>query len=106
VYEYKAEVIRVIDADTIECRVDVGFYIYTEIMFRLVGINAPDKNPERREGKVYLDNLFLGETVRIFTEKTEKYGRWLATVYLDDININELLIQKGLAIPYDGGKRE
>jgi micrococcal nuclease len=105
-YEYNAEVIRVIDADTIKCRVDVGFYIFTEITFRLEGINASDEKQARLEGRIFLHNLIHGETVRVFTEKTEKYGRWLATVYLDHENINQLLLENGLAVPYDGGKRE
>lgn len=105
-YEYNAEVTRVIDADTIECRVDVGFYIFTEITFRLLGINASDEKAARLEGKVFLSNLIHGKTVRIYTEKTEKYGRWLATVYFEDQNLNDLLVENGLAVPYDGGKRE
>jgi micrococcal nuclease len=91
-YDYKATVERVVDGDTIEFNVDLGFRIYSKIMVRLLNVDTPEvygvkhDSDEYRRGKIASANTqsWLDEKGPIFfltTEKgTGKYGRWLAIV--------------------------
>ena len=104
-YEYVARSIRVIDGDTIEAIVDLGFSISKKERFRLLGIDAPETRTrnqnEKKKGllaKAYLHNAVMdADEVKIRTAKKGKYGRYLAIVYLDKKNINEKLVKEGLA---------
>ena len=95
-YSYPAEIIRVVDGDTINVRVtladiDLGFGIHLnqthDIKLRLAGINAPETST--KEGKTAADVLTkwlpVGGTCTVVTvkDRTEKYGRYLAWVYAD-----------------------
>ncbi len=102
-YIYNAQVYRVIDGDTIVCDVDLGFLITQRMVFRLFGINCPEiVGSERAKGlesKEYMKTRVEGKQIIIQThkDKKEKYGRYLADIYLDGILINEELLAKGLA---------
>ena len=79
---------------------------------RLDGIDCPEikgKTPEEKEcaklAKARVESLILGKIVFLRDVKTEKYGRALATVIIDDINVNELLIAERLAVQYNGGTK-
>jgi endonuclease YncB( thermonuclease family) len=52
-----------------------------------------------------LHKLIFGKIVHLKDIATEKYGRMLADVYLDDINVNNWMLENRLAIPYDGGTK-
>jgi len=112
-YNYKAKVIDIYDADTMTVEIDLGFYINYTQKIRLLGIDTPElrtKNVKEKhlayEARDYIRDLLLDKYVTITTEKQGKYGRYLANVFYDDININNELICKGYAKPYYGGKRE
>ena len=112
-YTYEAEVIRIIDGDTCVVSVDLGFRINYEIKLRLAGISAPEvRGPERPEGlksRDFLRSLILGKKVQIRTmkDKQEKYGRYLADIYLlgvklpDNNCVNTLMIENGFAKEYE-----
>lgn len=107
-YAYKSIVTDVYDGDTITVDVDLGFKMWIRgEKLRLVGIDAPDlRGVERAEGLVARDALrsrILNKEILICTErdKTGKYGRYLATLYDGDENLNAWLIAEGLAKPYD-----
>ena len=107
-YNYKATVTRIIDGDTIECTVELGFFITYSATVRLLGINAPEKNTD--DGKKALDwlkqNLIEGHEVKLSVYKApEKYGRWLAIVTYNGVDINQELVKTGHAVEYWGGKR-
>lgn len=111
-YAYKADVTEVYDGDTITADVDLGFNTWRRgEKLRLAGINAPEVRGEEREaGLISRDALrsrVLGKQVIICTikDKTGKFGRYLAEIYLDGENINEWMMLKGHAAPYDGGRR-
>lgn len=113
-YRYAANVVEVIDGDTIDVNVDLGFDIIHKLRVRLYGINTPESRTRNKEEKVRglaakarLKELIEAKSVVIETQKddTEKYGRFLATVYLSGANINKQLITEGHAIEYFGGKR-
>ena len=101
-YEYSAEIIKVYDGDTVTAIVDLGFSVKMKMRIRLTEINAPEvRGEEKTEGlksRDFLREKILNKTVTIKTEKTRgKYGRYIATIYLEGENINELLVKKGLA---------
>ena len=107
-YEYKAIIRSVYDADTITADIDLGFgIIYRGQKLRLMGIDAPEmRGSERPEGIISRDALrkrILHNEVIIKTHKDKKgkYGRWLATVILDGEDVNQWLLAEGLAKPYD-----
>lgn len=105
-YEYDATVISVYDGDTITCLVDLGFKVSVVKKIRLYGINTPEMRGEEKEfGKVvrdYLRNIILGKKVKLKTikDKTGKYGRYLATIFYENKNINKHLIEIGYAKEY------
>lgn len=107
-YQYKATITDVYDGDSVTAIVDLGFKIFTKLKIRLAGINTPEIKGEDREAglvsKDRLTELILNKEVIIKTskDKQEKYGRWLAEIYLPEQaqSVNQLLITEGLAVPY------
>lgn len=118
-YEYKiTRLYRVVDGDTIEVDIDLGFDILLHKLVRLAGIDTPESRTkdayEKKlglEAKDWLKNrLKDAQAIRINTEKpdsTEKYGRILGWLYADDdvLSINETMIQQGYAWSYLGDKK-
>ena len=91
---------RVIDGDTIDVEVDLGFYTYQRVRLRLLDLNTPElrsKVLEQRQAahkaKNALQDLVKDKPLRIMTMKTGKYGRWLADIYVGDVLINEVMKQ-------------
>jgi len=105
-YTYKAKVINVYDGDTITVIVDLGFKIKQEIKVRLAFINTPELKGESREmgliSKEFLKNLILNKDIIIKTIQDKKgvYGRYLAEIYLDELNVNNELLRLGYADRY------
>lgn len=105
-YQYKAKIIDVYDGDTVTAMVDLGFYHYQQMIFRLYGINTPELRGEERErGLVVRDivrAMVLNKEVTInsYKDKQEKYGRYLANIIVDDIDLNLWLVQNGHAKEY------
>jgi micrococcal nuclease len=115
-YEYRARVIHVVDGDTVDMAVDLGFGIAKTMRFRVLGINAPElRGASRIRGELATERLrvLLAEshdgTVLVLTvkDKQEKYGRYLARIIVqtasgDTLDVGERLIAEGLAISYAG----
>lgn len=105
-YNYKAHIKDVYDGDTVTAVVDLGFLHYQEMKLRLYGIDTPElRGEEREEGLVVRDivrDLILDKEVEIhsYKDKQGKYGRYLATIIIDDLNINEWLVENGHAVEY------
>ena len=106
-YLYPAKVLDVYDGDTITIECDLGFKIKIELKIRLQGINTPEiRGKTKAEGikaRDYLKLLIENENVIIetFQDRKGKYGRYIAKIWLGDLCINDLLVQKGLAIYKD-----
>ena len=106
-YEYKALVTKIIDGDTIEAKVDIGFYLTTTLRFRLLGIDTPEKFGETKELglkiKEYVGSRILNKEVIIITYKADAFGRWLAEVFIDvdGISFNQELLNGGFAEVYN-----
>lgn len=116
-YEYRAVVNDVIDGDTVDLTVSLGFHMTFSSRFRLYGINTPESygaeaSDAGRNAKERVKALLpKGASVMLRTErdKTEKYGRYLGTIFcLDDkgavktASVNDLLIAEGHAKAYLG----
>lgn len=103
-YHYKAFVTSVYDGDTITVDIDLGMNIILKSKkVRLYGINAPEmRGDEKALGKItrdWLRQAIDGKAIIIQTikDKTGKYGRLLGVIWLEEININELMINENLA---------
>ena len=108
-HEYKAKLIRVIDGDTIDATIDLGFDVWVKKRIRFLGINAPETRTkdlhEKQQGletKRRLQEL-LEASDGDFVLKSHgvgKYGRCLGEIFIGEVNINNLLIEEGLARTY------
>jgi micrococcal nuclease len=117
-YEYRIKsVIKVVDGDTIDVDIDLGFKISYTQRVRLAGIDTPESRTrdlyEKKlgmESKEWLKNaLSHAKTIIIKTEKpdsTEKFGRILGWLYVNDVNLNKAMIDQGYAWEYLGGTKE
>jgi micrococcal nuclease len=106
-YHYIADVIKVYDGDTIRVNISLGFGMWMmNQSIRLLGINAPEiRGEQRSEGlisKEALEKRILGKRIILETKKdsSDKYGRWLGIIYLEEENINEWLIRESYAVSY------
>ena len=106
-YTYKARCVSVYDGDSITLDIDLGFnHWMLNQKIRLLGIDTPEiRGPDRTEGLVSaerLRGLIEGKDVLMVShrDRTGKYGRWLATIYLGNTNINQLLLEEGWAKIY------
>jgi micrococcal nuclease len=103
-YTYAAKCVRVVDGDTVFLNCDLGFRLFSEFEFRLAGINTPEMRGATRDAamtaKARLTDLIVGKPLIVQTAKSDKYGRWLATIRVGEDNINQRLIDEGHAVPY------
>ena len=121
-YTYKIELDRVIDGDTIDAYVDLGFDVSVKKRIRFMGINTPESRTRDLEEKARglaakdrLKNLLEGaKTIQLNSHGVGKYGRCLGELHIDIVdgqecltleNVNQLLIKEGHAVEYFGGKR-
>ena len=125
-YEYKAVVDRVVDGDTIDVTVDLGFSVWKKMRVRMEGINTPESRTrdleEKKRGLAAKDRLksileFNNNECILKVSGVGKYGRALATVLVESlsplngedgitlIDVNKQLIEEGHAVEYWGGKR-
>jgi micrococcal nuclease len=101
---YRATLERIVDGDTIDVLLDLGFKIHTRQRLRLLGIDTPERGqPGYLEATHELAEL-LNPTGRpqpliVHTIKRDGFGRWLATVWVEgsDTSINDQMIERGHA---------
>lgn len=105
-YNYKAHIKDVYDGDTVTAVVDLGFLHYQEMKLRLYGIDTPElRGAEREQGIVVRDivrEMILDKEVEIhsYKDKQGKYGRYLATIIVDGLDLNQWLVDNGHATVY------
>ena len=111
-FYYKVEVLRVVDGDTVDVRIDLGFNVWHKCRVRLMGINAPESRTrdleEKKRGlaaKQWLIDKVDSKAVEMQCLGVGKYGRVLGELYINKVNINQLMVKEGHAEQYDGGKR-
>jgi len=103
-YTYNAKVLRVVDADTFDLLVDVGFSITIKERFRLKGVDAPEswRPKSKAEGehgelaKAVIETLLNDKKVSVTTYKGDKYGRWLCDILVDEIDVADHLRENDL----------
>ena len=101
---YPAKVIKVIDGDTVDLLIDMGFNTHLKERVRLLGIDTPERGQEGyHEAKAFLEQNYLGKEILVNTEKGKgSFGRWLGVLYdtMSGCNINEHMMNLGLARVY------
>lgn len=106
-YEYYTKIDKVVDGDTVDVFIDLGFSVWHKERIRLSGVDTAEKNtPLGKALKAYMKELLEGKTVRLQVTKPDKYGRYLGKVFLaGEESINDQLIKHGLAKPYGGDSK-
>jgi|TARA_R100000908_G_C3674399_1_gene95917 micrococcal nuclease len=122
-YNYNATCVRVVDGDTIDADIDLGFGVKIKKRIRLAGINAPESRTrnlvEKKLGlaaKERLKEMMDGAANCFELESQElgKYGRVLGRLHINklagkdtltQVCVNDCLVKEGHAVKYDGGKR-
>ena len=116
-YEYNCTVTRVVDGDTIDVILDLGFSVLHKCRVRLYGMDTPESRTrnkdEKARGKLaakYLEDSIKNGTEIILRSKLKdskgKYGRVLGEIVVDNININQSMIEKYLAVRYTGQSKK
>tara|TARA_B100000131_G_scaffold8489_1_gene8918 strand:+ start:1463 stop:1927 length:465 start_codon:yes stop_codon:yes gene_type:complete len=117
------EINKVLDGDTIDVTIDLGFDLYKKERVRVAGVDTPEKRTRDLEEKALgidatnwlkekLEDTINGDgELSVRTELVGgvgKYGRLLGWLYIDDseVSLNELMITEGYAWPYDGGTKQ
>lgn len=120
IWEYQATLVRVVDGDTVDLRIDLGFRTYIQIRARLLGVDTPEvygvkhSSEEYAQGKLasaFTEKWFekQGEVVRVVSHKgTGKYGWWLVEITPTEpeegeryLSLNQVLLEAGHASPVE-----
>ena len=122
-YNYNAICTRVVDGDTVDAMIDLGFGVHVKKRIRLAGINAPESRTRDKQEKILglaakdrLIAMMEGADNKFELESQElgKYGRVLGKLHIDKLDgkdlitktcVNDCLVKEGYATEYDGGKR-
>ena len=110
-YQYEARIVSVYDGDTVRADIDLGFNTWRKNeKLRLVGVDTPEirgvSDETKARGIAARDALrerILDKDVLVCTikDKTGKYGRYLARIFVDGEDVNAWLISSGHAVPYE-----
>lgn len=100
-YIYNSKIINVVDGDTVDVLIDLGFYVSIRQRVRLYGIDTPELNSTDQVKRA------IAVQAKAFVVAFNGFGRFLAEIFFKDdpISLNEKLINSGLAVPYSGGIR-
>ena len=109
-FQYKAIITEVVDGDTFDMNIDLGFHIHIHERVRLLDIDTPEKFGEEKDlgliVKQYAINNFLGKEVVIQSKKadvaanTDSFGRWLVRVVVDGKDIYDIYNELGVNKKY------
>ena len=112
--DYKAKVTRVLDGDTFDCTLDLGFDIYLKQRCRMTGMDTPESRTRDKEekyrgllSKAYLKDLLKTAKNNVILrcdddDETGKFGRILGEVFADGVNLNLKMCKEGYAVQYYG----
>jgi micrococcal nuclease len=122
VFEYEMKVLRVVDGDTIDAQIDLGFKVHHNVRVRLYGINAPESRTrdleEKARGKAasarVAELLDSADRIILKSHGVGKFGRCLGEltlIFFQDEedrreNLVETMLAEGHGVPYFGGKRK
>lgn len=115
-YEYNCKIVRVVDGDTVDVDIDLGFDTWRcGERIRLYGVDTPEcrtrDDEEKAAGllaKKFVENmLHVGGTYKLTTREKGKFGRYLGVIKVAaDITINTALVTEHLAVPYMGQSKQ
>ena len=116
-YEYSCKVERVVDGDTIDVILDLGFSVSYKSRVRLYGIDTPESRTRNKDEKARgkLASAFLSKAIEIADQvviRTElkdsrgKFGRVLGTVVCDGEDVNQGMVDGGFAVKYYGQSKK
>ena len=119
-FEYNATLIKVLDGDTIDCWIDLGFDLKIKKRVRYMGIDTWESRTrdleEKKKGlaaKARNKELLESGTFKLFSHGTGKFCRVLGEVFIELLeparrleSVNQILIDEGHAYEYDGGKKK
>jgi endonuclease YncB( thermonuclease family) len=100
-YDFRAEVVKVIDGDTIRVKWSERDF---DFPVRFLGTNAPEMNEGGEESKSWLENMILEKEVEILIDPKQRVGKWgriLGTIYQGGLNINDMSIMLGMATSFE-----
>ena len=110
-YTYNVTLDRVVDGDTIDVIVDLGFFIMKKVRVRLLGVDAPETRTKDVEMKkagikakefvqVYLSQNPDSIEMKLVSKKLDSFGRALGYIYVNGEDLSEILIKHGHAKPF------
>jgi endonuclease YncB( thermonuclease family) len=108
-FEYSAQVLNVIDADTLKLQIDLGFSVFVVQSCRLVRIDAPEMSTLQgfKARQFVVSTLAEATAIKVNTSKPDKYGRWLVDLSFESpptgtqrVNLSDLLLSTHNAVPY------
>jgi len=116
-YEYSCKVTRVVDGDTVDVILDLGFSILHKCRVRLYGIDTPESRTRNKDEKIRgkLASAFLKNAIKKgkkitlrskLKDSKGKYGRVLGEIVVDEININQSMIINHMAVRYFGQSKD
>lgn len=111
-YHYPCTLERVVDGDTVDVIIDLGFSIHVCKRIRLARINAPESRTRNLEEKAagirataWLTEKVEGASLSVKTElEGGKYGRVIGVLYANDVELNSLMVEEGYAWVYGAPK--
>jgi micrococcal nuclease len=102
-WTYRAKVAKVVDGDTLDLDVDLGFRVTHRVRARLARIDTAETSTSegKRVKALVAERVPVGADAMIVTGKGDRYGRWIAEVRLGDgVNLSDWLLASGMARPY------
>tara|TARA_B100001248_G_scaffold174470_1_gene132363 strand:+ start:933 stop:1352 length:420 start_codon:yes stop_codon:yes gene_type:complete len=115
-YRYKVDVTRVVDGDTVDVDIDLGFGMtYKKQRVRMMGIDTPESRTRDLEEKFYglkskefLKDLLKDREVQLVSHDKGKFGRILGELFIDDWkqSVNQMMIDGYHAVPYFGQNKD
>jgi len=115
-YRYKVYVKRIVDGDTVDVDIDLGFgMIYKKQRVRMMGIDTPESRTRDLEEKFYgkaskahLTKILNGQDVQLVSHDKGKFGRILGELYVGNSNfsVNQQMIKEYHAVPYFGQSKD
>jgi len=105
VFEF-AVITNVVDGDTCDILIDLMFSIKVKTRFRLARIDTPERGqPGWQEATDFL-NKYLNKPVVLHSTKVDKYGRYLAEIFVESpsglLSVNQMILDNGLGVRYMG----
>ena len=114
-FEYNAEVLRIVDGDTLDARIDLGFDVHVNKRIRLMGIDTWESRTRDKAEKVKglaakarLKELMKQDKnkFKLISHGTGKFGRVLGDIEISVGNVCDILVEEGHAYSYFGGNKE